>query len=101
MASTGVIDPPVGLFLWRGLFRSENRDGIFDMYIPDRRPPIFGLRHHHAALYQFFPHDDASPTLSWREARQRGLCTSSRNFRFNAGLGGGPQFFLLVHIQVR
>jgi len=43
MASTGVIDPPVDLFLWRDLFRSENRDGIASMYIDARNvyPPIF------------------------------------------------------------
>jgi len=37
------VDPPVGLFLWRDLFRSENRDGVVDLYIPDRHlyPPIF------------------------------------------------------------
>ena len=48
MASTGVIDPPVSLFLWRDLFGSKNRDGVGDMYIPARNlyPPFFGLRRH-------------------------------------------------------
>jgi hypothetical protein len=36
MASTGVIDPPVGLFLWRDLLRSENRERSRYVCIPTR-----------------------------------------------------------------
>ena len=39
----GGFSTTVGLFLWRVLIRSENRDGVVDMYIPDRHlyPPFF------------------------------------------------------------
>ena len=33
----GGFSTPVDLFRWLDLFRSQNRDGVVDMYIPDRR----------------------------------------------------------------
>ena len=41
----GGFGTPVGLFLWRVLIRSKNRDGVGDIYIPDRitYPPFFGF----------------------------------------------------------
>ena len=44
MASTGVIDPPVGLFCSADLLRSENRERSLYIYMPDRiaYPPFFG-----------------------------------------------------------